>query len=50
MRSARQVFELLERARAETRLPKESPNADALERWLMAARLRWLEERTSTAE
>lgn len=45
-----QVFELLERARAESRLPEESADAEKLERWLVAARLRWLEERSPTTE
>jgi hypothetical protein len=43
-----QLFEILERARLESRLPEESPNAE-LERWLVEARLRWLERRSSTA-
>ena len=44
-----QLFELLERARLESRLPEESPNAAELEGWLVEARLRWLERRSSTA-
>lgn len=39
------VFELLEDAAAKSPLPEESPNAAALEAWLVEARLRWLGER-----
>jgi len=37
-----QVFALLQRAAEESPLPAESPNADAVERWLVDARLLWL--------
>ena len=36
-----QVFTLLQRAAEESPLPVESPNADAVERWLVDARLQW---------
>jgi len=39
-----QVFDMLEGARLATSLPEESPNAAELERWLIDARVRWLDE------
>ena len=37
-----ELFALLDRAAAESRLPEQSPNGTRIEEWLIATRLRWL--------